>query len=111
MIDANFGTTAAIAEMLLQSHRGNWRDGFEIHLLPALPAVWPDGKVTGLRARGGFVVDIEWKDGRLTQALIHSLTGQPCHVRYGEKSMKVEITKGSKKTYQMEEFDNRKIEK
>jgi alpha-L-fucosidase 2 len=103
-IDASFGYTAAVAEMLLQSQRGNWRDGFEIHLLPALPAAWPDGNVTGLCARGGFVVDIEWKDGRLTQALIHSLTGQPCRVRYGEKTIEIEIAKGISKVYHVKDF-------
>ena len=69
-IDANFGTTAAIAEMLLQS-----RDG-TILLLPALPEAWKDGKVTGLCARGGFTVDMAWKDGKLTSATVHSKTGE-----------------------------------
>jgi alpha-L-fucosidase 2 len=74
-VEGNLGVTAGMAEMLLQSHAG------EIHLLPALPKAWPDGKVTGLRARGGFTVDMEWKDGRVTKYRIASPERREVKVR------------------------------
>ena len=87
-IDASFGYTAGIAESLLQSHAG------EISLLPALPETWSSGAVTGLRARGGFTVDMKWENRRLVSAAIRHPEGGSCHVRYNGKVEKIEVPKG-----------------
>jgi alpha-L-fucosidase 2 len=88
-IDGNFGATSGIVEMLLQSHTG------EIELLPALPKAWPNGSVKGLRARGGFEVDIYWKNGVLDQATIKSITGTECQIRYREKTAHLRLHRGA----------------
>ena len=92
-IDGNFGATAGIAEMLLQSQNG------ELHLLPALPSAWPSGRVTGLRARGGYTVDLAWAGGRLTEARIVSTLGRPTTVRYGDDTRTLTLAPGGTFTW------------
>lgn len=92
-IDGNFGGTAGVTEMLLQSHTGF------IQLLPALPDAWKDGSVSGLCAKGNFEVGMTWKDGTLTEAVIVSNAGEPCIVHYAGKEVKFKTKKG--KTYRV----------
>ncbi|MBZ4677339.1 MAG: alpha-L-fucosidase [Anaerophaga sp.] len=86
-IDGNFGYTAGVTEMLLQSHAGY------IQLLPALPDLWPTGSVSGLKARGNFEISCKWAEGKIKEATIHSLAGQPCRIR---TSQPITIMKGRK---------------
>ena len=103
-IDGNFGATAGVAEMLLQSHDPygaplrdsavqNGQEGF-LHLLPALPSALSGGTVTGLRARGGFDVDIQWREGELDRARIGSRLGKPVTVRYAGSEIRPSIEAG-----------------
>ena len=87
-IDGNFGATAGIAEMLLQSHAG------DIHLLPALPQAWPTGAVKGLRVRGGIEVDLSWRQGRLEMAMLKSAARVDCKVRYGSLAVNLHLSPG-----------------
>ena len=92
-IDGNFGATAGMTEMLLQSHAQE--NGLTvIDLLPALPPLWKSGRIQGLRARGGYGIDLTWANGKLTSATIRSLSGKTCLVRYGAKKEKITIAPG-----------------
>ncbi len=85
-IDGNFGATAAIAEMLVQSQMKTPDGTFEVQLLPALPSAWPAGSVKGLRARGGFEVDLSWNGGHLVNAHVISTIGGILHIRLGQQT-------------------------
>ena len=87
-IDGNFGGTAGIAEMLMQSHMGF------IHLLPALPDAWEDGEVKGLCAKGGFEINIKWNNNTLTEVIITSNSGERCELLYGDKNISFNTKKG-----------------
>lgn len=102
-IDGNFGATAGIAEMLLQSQltdvtrsttNSPGANTYLLHLLPALPSAWPTGSVKGLRARGGFEVDIAWQHGRLTRATVRSVTGTACTLKYADHTKPVTLPPG-----------------
>jgi alpha-L-fucosidase 2 len=97
-MDGNWGYTSGVTEMLLQSHMRQ-DDKQVLQLLPALPSAWPNGEVKGLRARGGFVVDLKWNNGRLTAATIRSLNGNPCRIRYGQQGRDLNLAKGEELTW------------
>ncbi len=87
-IDGNFGATAGVAEMLVQSQTG------EIVLLPALPNAWPTGSVKGLRARGGYEIDMIWMQGKLMSATIKNIKGSGARIRYGDKTVNLNVPVG-----------------
>jgi alpha-L-fucosidase 2 len=89
VVDGNFGGTAAIAEMLLQSHAGT------IGLLPALPRNWHTGKVTGLRAKGNAEVDLSWENGELVEAVVKALSPGQTSLRYREREIPLELVPGT----------------
>jgi alpha-L-fucosidase 2 len=108
-IDGNFGYTAAVAEMLLQSHTRNESGAFELHLLPALPEAWSSGKVEGLRGRGNYTVNIEWKKGKLTTATIRAgkHAGGTVHVVYSGRKKKLPLAPGAKTELTPEAFETK----
>jgi alpha-L-fucosidase 2 len=87
-IDGNFGYTAGVAEMLLQSHTG------VVHLLPALPSAWPSGSIHGLRVRGGAEVDLEWSEGKLARSILRHATGAKLVLRYQDRTLPVTLRAG-----------------
>ena len=96
-IDANFGATACVAEMLVQSHLKDQDGHFMIELLPAVPKAWTRGNVRGLCARGGFVLDFDWADGHPVTAFIYSKKGGECNVRFRDTEIKVSLKAGEKR--------------
>jgi alpha-L-fucosidase 2 len=96
-IDGNLGQTSAVNEMLLQSHVCDGSGMYEIELLPALPRSWPAGEVRGLRARGGFHIDIAWKSGKLVSARIRSVNGTRTRIRYRERTLDLVLAKGEQR--------------
>jgi len=102
-IDCNFGYAAGVCEMLVQSHTG------VIEFLPALPKALPTGSVKGLRTRGGYEVDIEWQDGKLTRSVIRNVSGADgeCAVRYGGVTNKIAVPKGESRVFTAQEGGDR----
>lgn len=92
-IDGNFGATAGITEMLLQSHDG------ALHLLPALPKAWQKGMIQGIVGRGGFEVDMNWEEGRLKELKVLSRLGNTCKIRYGNQEIEVKTEKGKRYSF------------
>jgi len=90
-IDGNLGYTAAVTEMLIQSHEG------EIELLPALPKAWNSGSFKGLCARGGYVVDVSWEEGKIKSAFVTAKKGGNCKVRFGAKTVEVKLNAGERR--------------
>jgi alpha-L-fucosidase 2 len=105
-IDGNFGATAGIAEMLVQSHDPyatptsltpvQSGEAAFVHLLPALPSAFPSGKATGLRARGGIGVDLEWKDGKLVQATLTASSAMPVKIRHAGRETQIRMKAGER---------------
>lgn len=94
-IDGNFGGTAGITQMIVQSHAGT------IHLLPALPKAWPTGRAQGIRVRGGGIVDIEWEAGKLARATLRSEHGGRFRLRLGEWQIETAVPRGGARSFRL----------
>lgn len=103
-IDGNFGGTAGVAELFLQSHTG------PLQLLPALPSAWTDGHIHGLRARGNFTVDIDYAGGKLAKAVITSGSGEPCEVIYQGQTIDFPTRAGGRYTVTLTPAGTLKVE-
>jgi len=103
-IDGNFGVTAGIAEMLLQSQRRDETGVYILELLPALPSNWAAGSIRGLRARGGFELDIAWANGKLKAVTLSSQAGRPCHLQLGNRTLRLDLAKGEKRVFRAGDF-------
>ncbi len=99
-VDGNFGATGGLVELFLQSHMRTSEGVVIIDLLPALPPAWQSGTITGLRARDGFEIDMQWNEGRLVQVTLRSTTGFPCRVRLGDRV--VDLHPAAGKTIQLD---------
>lgn len=97
-LDGNMGGTAGMVEMLVQSQTG------VIELLPALPDVWKEGEIKGLKTRGGFTIDIKWENNELTNAVVYSQQTRKCRVLYKDKLIDFTLNKGVPKTLYPEDF-------
>ena len=109
-IDGNFGGTAGIMEMVLQSHRKNDK-GFIIDLLPATPYAWKDGSFQGARARGGFELSATWKDMSITSVTIKSLVGKPCTLRANGQVKTITLAKGKSLTWKPKPLNSSEVKK
>ncbi|EDM29325.1 putative large secreted protein [Lentisphaera araneosa HTCC2155] len=105
-IEANFGLTAGIAEMLMQSHPDSPAVDSRplIQILPALPKEWSTGSVSGLLARGAFEVDLKWQEGKLVEARVRSLKGQAAKIRYGSVTKDLKLAAGESKVFTLSDF-------
>ncbi len=103
-IDGNFGGTAGITEMLLQSHIRDEKGDYIQDILPALPSQWSDGEISGIKGRGNFEVTIKWKNSKLVSVVVKSIIGNRLNIRYNSKTIITETTAGDSYTFNAEDF-------